>query len=354
MHITDLSLNEKIGQRFIMGVNNRNIDDVLKLVKYAFIGGVVLYKKNYQSYEEMITVIKKIKVANAENKLPLFVAIDQEGGRVNRLPNEIHNLESIYDLSKRDYNMVYDYANIIGKILSKSGINMNFAPVLDIDNGKCSKALLKRCFYGDVTKVTDSAIKYFEGNNNMTIPVIKHYPGHGVTRYDTHFMVPFIFNSKKVAEHIQPFNKIIANGVDALMIGHLVIPSMTGLLPATISNKFLSDLRKEYSGLIITDEINMLKRTGIYSSIYVTKALKAPSDIVLVKIKTYDEGKKILDKYKKLYQEQELNNTVNRIVSVKDKYNINDKINYSGSDIAKINKEIDRINELVLRDEECQ
>ncbi len=348
MHITDLSLNEKIGQRFIMGVNNRNIDDVLKLVKYAFIGGVVLYKKNYQSYEEMITVIKKIKVANAENKLPLFVAIDQEGGRVNRLPNEIHNLESIYDLSKRDYNMVYDYANIIGKILSKSGINMNFAPVLDIDNGKCSKALLKRCFYGDVTKVTDSAIKYFEGNNNMTIPVIKHYPGHGVTRYDTHFMVPFIFNSKKVAEHIQPFNKIIANGVDALMIGHLVIPSMTGLLPATISNKFLSDLRKEYSGLIITDEINMLKRNPIYHFVYRDIALKSDSDLLLVKIKDFDEGYNLITKYEKILRNSQyldnLNKSVERIIAVKHKYRLNDETKNLGIDVDSVNKEIDLIN----------
>ena len=114
MNIGNLSLNEKIGQRFIMGVNNQNISEIIKLIKKAYLGGVILYKKNYHNCFDMLLVIKKLKEANKDNKIPLFIAIDQEGGKVNRLPNEIHNLKNIYDVSKKDISLVKDYASIIG------------------------------------------------------------------------------------------------------------------------------------------------------------------------------------------------------------------------------------------------
>ena len=353
MNINNLSLDEKIGQRFIFGVNNENIDVIIELVKKCFIGGVILYKKNYQSYNDMINVIKNIKLANKDNKIPLFIAIDEEGGRVNRLPSEINNLKNIYDVSKYDVNLVSDYANIIGKTLSGIGINMNLAPVLDIDNGSKAKSLYKRCFYGDETCIEEATNKYIEGINNMVIPVIKHYPGHGLTRRDTHFTIPYIFNLQEYEKHVEPFNRAIKNGIDALMVSHLVIPKLTGLLPASISNKFLSNcLRPNYSGLIITDEINMLKRNPIYYFMYSNRALKADSDILLVKIKKIDDGYRLINKYKQILGKNEkyirrLNVSVNRIITIKNKYKIIDSTNNIGIDIEKINEEISKINSVV-------
>lgn len=349
MNIDNLSLDQKIGQRFIVGINTENIGAIMELVKKALIGGVILYKKNYQSYDEMINIIRKIKLANKDNRIPLFIAIDQEGGRVNRLPLELHNLKNIYDVSKCGINLVYDYANVIGKILNAIGINMNLAPVLDIYNGSKAKSLLKRCFYGNVYDVTNGAIKYIEGLNNRVIPVIKHYPGHGLTKKDTHFIVPYIFDLEEYGKHIKPFNKLIEMGIDALMVGHFVIPRLTGLLPTSISDKFLSNIRKNYNGLIITDEINMLKRHPIYYFTYLNKALKASSDIVLLKIKNVNEGFEIINKYKKILSKdnecvKKLNDSVNRVISIKNKYKISDSINDIVLDIEKINEEIDRIN----------
>ena len=353
MDIDNLSLDEKIGQRFIVGINNENIDVIIELVKKAYIGGVILYKRNYQTYDEMINVIKSIKLANKDNKIPLFIAIDEEGGRVNRLPCELHNLKNIYDVSRCDINLVSDYANIIGKTLNNIGINMNLAPVLDIDNGSRVKSLYKRCFYGDKSRVEVATSKYMEGINNMVIPVIKHYPGHGLTKKDTHFTIPYIFNLKEYESHIDPFNKAIENGIDALMVGHLAIPKLTGLLPASISDKFLSNhIRKNYLGLIITDEINMLKRNPIYYFIYLNKALKANSDIILIKIKNARDGYKVINKYKKiLIRDNEcvkkLNDSVERIITIKNKYKIDDSTNNIGIDIEKINEEIDKINMVI-------
>jgi len=100
--IKKLSLEEKIGQRFMFGVNSYNIDIIIELIKNYSIGGVILYKKNYNSYSEMLSVVKRLKDANKNNKIPLFISIDQEGGRVNRFPSEFVNLKNVYDVSKKD------------------------------------------------------------------------------------------------------------------------------------------------------------------------------------------------------------------------------------------------------------
>ena len=349
MDINNLSLEEKMGQRFIFGANDENIECLINLIKNYYIGGVVLYRKNYHNYQDMINVIKRLKEANKDNKIPLFIAIDQEGGMVNRLPDEIHNLKNIYDVSRKNKELVYDYANVIGKILYNSGINMNLAPVIDIYNNSKSKTLYKRCFYGDSDNVTDCGLNYLKAINNNVISVIKHFPGHGITRKDSHFIIPFVFNYKEVVnKHIIPFNNLISNGIDALMVGHLIIRKITGLLPTSISNRFIDKyLRDYYNGLVITDEINMMRRWPIYRHIYFDKALKSHSDILLIKIKNDDDFDKIFSKYEELLKEtdcSQLDNSVKRIIDIKKKYKINDKTNYDGIDMNEVNKTIDLIN----------
>ena len=268
MNKRELSINEKIGQRFIFGINDKNINSIIELIKNYSIGGVVLYKKNYNSYKEMIDVINRLKDANKNNSVPLFITIDQEGGIVNRLPKEIHNLKNIYEVSKHDYDLVDDYASIIGNILHDSGINMNLAPVLDIYNNSKSKVLDKRCFYGNGNDVYKCGLRYTKGlENNKVIPVIKHFPGHGVSKMDSHLILPMVFNYHKILDkHIKPFEKLIKDDVPVIMIGHIIIRKLTNLLPASISNNFiLKYLRNKYNynGLIMTDEINMLKKHGL-------------------------------------------------------------------------------------------
>ena len=124
MDIKKMAIEEKIGQRFIFGVNDSNVESIIELIKTCHIGGVILYKRNYRNYDEMLDVVRKFKKANLENSIPLFIAIDQEGGIVNRMPSEIHNLKNIYDVSKKDNSYVPEYASIIGKMLSDSGIGI--------------------------------------------------------------------------------------------------------------------------------------------------------------------------------------------------------------------------------------
>lgn len=353
MDINKLSLEEKIGQKFMLGVNSSNIDLVVKMIKKYYIGGVILYKNNYNNYMEMLDVIRRLKEANKDNKIPLFISIDQEGGRVNRLPREINNLKNIYDVSKTSKDLVYDYGNIIGKILSSLGVNMNFAPVLDMDDNE-SKVLYNRCFYGNIDDISNCGIKYIDGlKNNNVISVPKHFPGHGVSKFDSHFITPYIYNYKDVLDkHIVPFEKIINNGVDALMINHLVIRKLTDGLPASISYGFIKNYIRDkynYDGLIITDELNMLSRNILYRLFYLKKALLSGSDILLIKIKDSFN----LDKYINLIKNNDsylkmIDDSVSRIIKIKNKYNVNDDCVNNNINIDEINREINRINELCV------
>lgn len=158
-----LTLEEKIGQMFMFGINSSNTEGILELIKNNQIGGVILYKKNYSSYSEMLTLINKLKNANKGNKIPLFVAVDEEGGRVNRMPSEIKNLKSINKFSKlEDKKLIKKHSEIISKMLYNTGINMNFAPDLDIDNNSSSKVIKDRCFSDNVDIVKEYGILYME------------------------------------------------------------------------------------------------------------------------------------------------------------------------------------------------
>ena len=353
--IGNLSYEEKIGQRFIIGINNYNVDDIIYLIKNYYVSGIILYRKNYNSYVEMLDVVSKIKKANNNNKVPLFIAIDQEGGLVNRLPKEIHNLKNIYDISRKEKSLVVDGSKILSNILKNSGINMNLAPVLDIYNDSNSKVLYKRCFYRSVSDISNCGKLYVnEFNKNNVICVIKHFPGHGMTKLDSHFLVPYIFNYKEILNrHILPFREVIHVGTDVVMVGHFIIRKMTGFWPSSISKKFIAKyLRDElnYDGVVMTDELNMLNRNILYRCSCIKKAINSDSDILLVKVKDLTEGIKIIKQAYKYANKDMLDANVQRIIDLKNKYKITDDIDFNGIDVAKINDEIDILNSQIKND----
>ncbi len=134
MEVKELSIQEKIGQMLILGIDsNRITKEIKNMIQIYKIGGFILYRKNFDDYNQMITMIKQLKDINKTNRIPLFIAIDQEGGRVNRMPKEILNLPSANLIAKKlGVEGVKKSAQIIGKLLKQSGYNLNFAPVLDL------------------------------------------------------------------------------------------------------------------------------------------------------------------------------------------------------------------------------
>lgn len=134
VNIYELSIEEKIGQMIIVGIDSSYITPRTKnLILNHKIGGVILYRKNFKTYVDLLNLIKELRALNKNNRIPLFISIDQEGGRVNRMPKEILNLPAASKIAqKQNIDLVRESASITGEILKKSGFNINFSPVLDI------------------------------------------------------------------------------------------------------------------------------------------------------------------------------------------------------------------------------
>ena len=150
---------EKIGQMVVIRMHGKKItEDLVSLIRDYHIGGISLYTNNYSSYDEMLSLINSLKELNSRyNKTPLFIAIDQEGGRVNRLPKEFLNLPPAKRISI-DKKYIKESGSIIGDILYNLGINMNFAPVLDIQRFPDNHAIGDRCFGDNKEDVTTNGI----------------------------------------------------------------------------------------------------------------------------------------------------------------------------------------------------
>ena len=356
MEIEKLSLKEKIGQMVMIGMDTNYITDRIKdmIINYK-IGGIILYRKNFATYQDMINLIKELKQINQVNKVPLFIAIDQEGGRVNRMPKELKNLPSANLIASiGGEQMVAEAANITGEILHKSGFNLNFAPVLDLKRYNKQTVIGDRSYSDDKEVVAKCGIATMqELQKNNIISVAKHFPGHGATKQDSHYFLPVINvpMNKIEDEDMYPFSQIISNGADAILVGHLLIPKVTGIYPASLSRKFICKyIRKKfkYNGLIITDDLKMRAIKFLYGpSLAVRKAFEAGNDIIVFRFNK-DEEQNVLDKIVDLtatgkIKESRINRSVKRIIQIKQKYGISDTKEFAGVDINKINEKIEKI-----------
>ena len=356
MDIKELSLEEKIGQMIIIGMDSNYITERIKnmILEYK-IGGIILYRKNFKTYQEMLELIRELKNLNKKNKISLFIAIDQEGGRVNRMPKELKNLPSANQIAEKGgEELVRKSAEITGRILRKSGYNLNFAPVLDIKRFGEKTAIGDRSFSEDKEKVSRCGIATMEElQKNQVISVIKHFPGHGATKQDSHHFLPIIKSSMKKIENedMYPFKKAIEKGADAVLVGHLLIRKETGIYPASLSRKFIiKHLRKKYryNGLIITDDLKMKAIKFFYGPYLATKkAFEAGNDIIVFRFNA-EEEKRVIDQIIKTVKSDNkkqcrVNRSVKRIIEIKQKYQISDTEEIKGVDIEKINSEIAEI-----------
>jgi len=358
--VENLSLEEKIGQMLIVGVeSNRITERTKKLILKYKIGGVILYRRNFNTYEEMINLIKDLKELNKQNKVPLFISIDQEGGRVNRMPKEILNLPSANLIAnKLGEKGIKEAAKITGEILSKSGFNMNFAPVLDLKRFD-NKSIGDRSFGENIECVTKYGIAQMKSfQDKKIISVIKHFPGNGATKEDSHYRLPIIKLKIKTLEieDMKPFEEAIKNGADGILVGHLKIREMLDKEPCSLSRKFIIKyLRKKYhyKGLIISDDLKMRAIKYRYGTTKaLTKSFKAGNDITIFRFNEKQEEKAILNiielaKAKKLNMYR-INSSVKRILKIKNKYELDEEKEFEKLDLENINEKILEIRKMVL------
>ena len=166
-------IKEKLGQMFIIRMQEKEInDELISLIKDYHVGGISLYSKNYNSYEEMIKLINELKRINSKyNNTPLFISIDEEGGRVDRLPKEFVTLPSAKKISSKEENII-EQGKIIGEVLSKTGINLDFAPVLDIQRFPDNHAIGDRCFGDNKESVAKNGLLMMK-----TLIILEKYLG---------------------------------------------------------------------------------------------------------------------------------------------------------------------------------
>ncbi|MCX0355266.1 beta-N-acetylhexosaminidase [Clostridium perfringens] len=334
--IDNMSLDEKIGQLVISGVESTSIDTTIQdFIQKKYIGGVILFSRNVSTAQQVLNLTNSIKDTNKSNKIPLFISVDEEGGLVSRLPKEFIKLPKNSYIGEIDNpKFSYDIGKSIGKELSSLGYNMDFAPVMDINSNPKNPVIGARSFGNNEKIVSELGIETMKGlQSENIIPVIKHFPGHGDTSVDSHIGLPIVNNDLNRLKNFElvPFKSAINNGADVVMVSHILLSKLDNQYPASLSSKIITDLLRNqlnFMGVIITDDMTMgaiSKNYGIGDA--AVKSLLAGSDIILV-CHEYDNVNKVLDSIKlavknNVISEQRINQSLYRILSLKEKYKLN-------------------------------
>lgn len=333
--LNEYSLDEKIGQLIFTGIEGTTLSSSTeeRLRRYPF-GGVILFKNNILNVEQTNEFISQISLLNEMHPFPLFFGIDEEGGRVSRVPNEMKILPKNRSIgSARDATLSYQVGEILGKQLSHIGFNLNFSPVLDVDSNPRNPVIGDRSFSSDPQIVAKLGVATLKGmQDKRVIPVVKHFPGHGDTEVDSHIDLPKIDKGLEELAQMEliPFESAIKEGADIIMTGHILLPQLDATLPASISPAIITTLLREkmgFSGVVITDDFAMgaIQKNFQLGDAAVASIL-AGGDIVLIAGEpdkapvAFEAIKEAVEK--RVITEERLDESVRRILLLKEKYKI--------------------------------
>ncbi|OPA72850.1 beta-hexosaminidase [Paenibacillus selenitireducens] len=290
----ELTLKEKIGQLLMAGFEGLTPDaNIGDLLQNHFIGGVVLFSRNLDNPGQAFALTQELqRMAIAARGIPLWIGTDQEGGMVVRVRQGIAQLPAAMALgAARDPVLLYEAAKGTAEELKALGINMNFAPVVDINVNPRNPIIDVRSFGDDVELVAELGIAAMLGfQDGGIVSVIKHFPGHGDTETDSHAVLPVVRHSLERLRSVElvPFRQAARIGAEAVMTAHVGIPVLSGgePVPATLSREILTGLLREelgFDGLIVTDCMEMNAVTqGIGVGEAVVRAVLAGADLLLV------------------------------------------------------------------------
>ncbi len=258
-----MTLREKIGQLMMVGFAGTSVSKDLSAWIDAYKpGGVILFSRNLQTVDQIVRLTNQLQKLTSNH--PLFIAVDQEGGRVSRLPRGFTVFPPCAVLGRCDSSeLAYAAASTTATELRAVGINMNMAPVLDINTNPQNPVIGDRAFSSSPTQVCALGLATVAGlQDNKVIACGKHFPGHGDTAADSHQELPTVTSSAgRIREvELRPFRHAVENGLAMIMTAHVRYQALDDRNPATLSTYVLTDLLREelnFKGLVITDDLEM-------------------------------------------------------------------------------------------------
>lgn len=262
-----MSLEEKVGQVFIIGFAGQDLSQGLEqTMKDIKPGGILVFKKNIKNLESIADLNRQAQILSFQNsQTPLFIAIDQEGGKVTRIQTQPGQPSPRALGTTKDQSLTWDLANEIGTILRALGFNMNLAPVLDVSPPNKKTFIGTRSFSGNVDEVSSLSLAFSRGMMAANVmPTAKHFPGTGSIEADPHLSLIKKKMTKQtlLKNHIYPYRRFAKLSADiSIMVSHISYPDLDESgVPATFSKKILGEfLRKDlaFEGLIVTDDLLM-------------------------------------------------------------------------------------------------
>jgi beta-N-acetylhexosaminidase len=289
-----MSLEQRVAQRFMTWIPGTGLTNSIEaLIRKGNLGGILLNSYNIQSKEQIKGLTKKMQelALNADPPVGLLIGVDQEGGRVNRfgLEGMTRFPAPFYLGGHNDADYIRSVAYITGIEIREMGCNMNLAPVLDLYDQPDRSVIGDRSMGNDPVVVGNLGAHYISGAKSAgVIPVIKHFPGQGITTTDSHKTLPVVRVEKRqlIERGILPFRIAIKKGAEAVMTAHVIYEPLDPHYPGTLSQRIVKGLLREelgFNGVVLSDAIEMGALRNNYSSRDIVKlCVKAGVDLLLI------------------------------------------------------------------------
>jgi beta-N-acetylhexosaminidase len=281
-------LRQKIAQTIMAGCAGETVTPAERLIftEYGF-GGFILFRRNCCEPRQLVALCRTLW--ETAPGAPPFLAIDQEGGKVHRLPAPFTRFPPAAVIGRRrDPALAQAAGSAVAAELALAGINLNFAPVLDVNSNPDSPIIGDRAFADDPGAVSEIGLAWARGlRAGGVIPCGKHFPGHGGTAQDSHFTLPVVDRSREEISttELLPFADACRSGLEALMTAHVKFTALDPTRVATLSEAIVTGiLRHElgYNGVVFSDDMEMKAISGQHSpGPAAALALQAGVDIVI-------------------------------------------------------------------------
>ena len=358
--LQSLTLEQKIGQMFLIGFTGTSLPSTFTtaIEQYKF-GNIIYFQENVDSFETLSSLTNAVQsTITSHTGVPAFISIDQEGGRVARLiKGGTHFISAMGISATNNVANVYELGNAMGKELYNYGINVDFTPVLDVNNNPLNPIIGIRSYSDNPIRVAEYGNAMYKGlNDSNIISCAKHFPGHGNTNVDSHIGLPTVNATLDELYQMEfaPFISAFSNGIDALMTTHIVFSAVDSEYPATLSKEVLTSLLRNtfhYEGVVFTDGMEMGAVTSKYGGYDNTALLAVNAGVDVLTYTTHGDNPQIA--YNAILNAvkngsisiERIDTSVKRILIAKSKYGVLDNWEAPDKDIAELLKANEALNQ---------